>query len=391
MFKPNDLICPIRKKAAKNGYEKRGSVMRMRCLTSSVVALVAVVLAVYSASAGTVRYVSPSGTETNGYTNLAMAAKTIQKAVGISSNGDSVLVADATYLLTSSIPISAEITLQSINGYTNCIIDGGDTSNRIFVIATNVTIEGFTMTKCRQSDVDCPITGCGGAIYLSASGTVRSCYFVSNSVDRQHMSGGGVCLQNGGTIENSIFRNNIAYQGGGGGVYMANGGYLINCLIDGNMTYTWRSDGGGVRCSGGVLRNCLITGNSSAGDFYQDAKGGGGAHCINGSIVENCTIVFNTNTWDAAGGLILINSTSRNSIVYANFGTNCANYTNQNSAITFSCMTPLPSGTGNTTSDPAFVSGFRLASGSPCIDKGTNQAWMSGTLDLAGGSRICSG
>ena len=51
----------------------------------------------------------------------------------------------------------------------------------------------------------------------------------------------------------------------------------------------------------------------------------------------------------------------------------------------------MPPGTGNIASDPDFVNGYHLGAGSPCIDTGTNQAWMTTATDLDGNPRIANG
>jgi hypothetical protein len=48
-------------------------------------------------------------------------------------------------------------------------------------------------------------------------------------------------------------------------------------------------------------------------------------------------------------------------------------------------------GIGNTTNNPLFASGFRLSTNSPCINMGTNLAWMTGNPDLDGNPRIANG
>ena len=71
--------------------------------------------------------------------------------------------------------------------------------------------------------------------------------------------------------------------------------------------------------------------------------------------------------------------TSMPSDNYANNAASPSNYS-------FTCTTPLPSGTNNITGDPAFVdrsaADLRLAANSPCIDAGINQDWMFGATDL---------
>jgi len=59
--------------------------------------------------------------------------------------------------------------------------------------------------------------------------------------------------------------------------------------------------------------------------------------------------------------------------------------------VSYSCMSPLVAGTGNVTNEPSFAPGFRLSAGSPCIDRGTNLAWMVGAADLDGNDRLING
>ncbi len=61
--------------------------------------------------------------------------------------------------------------------------------------------------------------------------------------------------------------------------------------------------------------------------------------------------------------------------------------------VNFSTFTPaVPGGTGNLHADPEFqdrdTRDYTLRPSSPCIDKGTNQLWMTGATDLGGDPRI---
>jgi hypothetical protein len=62
--------------------------------------------------------------------------------------------------------------------------------------------------------------------------------------------------------------------------------------------------------------------------------------------------------------------------------------------LNYCCTTPLPSGTGNFTSDPLVVDlaggDLRLQMGSPCINTGNN-AYVVGTTDLDGNPLIVGG
>ena len=49
----------------------------------------------------------------------------------------------------------------------------------------------------------------------------------------------------------------------------------------------------------------------------------------------------------------------------------------------------LSQGTGNITNAPMYnASTYRLSEGSPCINRGANQDWMTNAVDLDGRTRI---
>ena len=86
-----------------------------------------------------------------------------------------------------------------------------------------------------------------------------------------------------------------------------------------------------------------------------------------------------------------IPSRLENSIVYANTATTSNNCWGAFIA-TNSCSYPLLDGTDNITNDPVFVNkdtdNWRLKANSPCLNKGTNQSWMTNAVDLDGRMRI---
>src|SRR5262249_25792278 len=145
--------------------------------------------------------------------------------------------------------------------------------------------------------------------------------------------------------------------GGGGASHIT----LLNCTISANVTGPGSGQGGGVdSCNatncvitrnssgrgGGAefsnLRNCVLTQNQASGN-------GGGAE--NGILV-NCTLTGNTG--NPGGGTA--NNTMINSIVYGNrsITSSTSNYTG--STFSYSCTSPLPSGTGNFDANPQLIS-----------------------------------
>lgn len=262
------------------------------------------------------------------YTNWATAAINIQDAVNACAIGDSVVVTDGVY---------------AAGG----LVVYGAMTNRVAITqaVTVRSVNGPAVTI---------IQGAGPV----GDGAVR-CAYVAN----------GAALS-GFTLTNGFTRaiDDATQERSGGGVWCVPGAVVSNCVLSGN---TAQDSGGGAY--GGAFYNCLFTGNT--------ATFGGGAY---GATLNNCTVSGNT----AYQGGGVNNVTAQNCILSGNSATTNANWLS--STCVCCCTAPLPTGAGNFTSDPMFVGAgdFHLQVGSPCIDHGTNQAWMTGALDLDGHSRI---
>ena len=90
-------------------------------------------------------------------------------------------------------------------------------------------------------------------------------------------------------------------------------------------------------------------------------------------------------------------STLRNSIVYGNSSkVTQTNVYLAGAGFTFTncCVAPLTGvvGADNTDQDPLYqgpaTGDYRLQAGSPCVNTGTNQDWMSTAVDLDGHARL---
>lgn len=314
-------------------------------------------------------YVSLMGTNISPYTSWANAATDIQSAVDVASDGETVLVTNGTYTLTNQITITNGITLRSVNGPNSTFVNGNHATRCLLLSNANAVVEGFT---------------------------------ISNGYDASY--GGGALIHHG-TLGNCLITKNNAV-GAAGGIFIAYASSIsdvlvTNCVISHNIA---DSVGGGIYMEQGCLRNCLIYGNSAWNN-------GGGVHVSYNSpnqlVMENCTITENEVT-DASGqgGGIFIYCTNvyiRNTISYLNSGAYSNwyawDYGDVTSSVTFSncCTAPLTgshiiNNGGSIDSDPLFVDAnsgnYRLSSVSPCINTGTNQAWMTGATDLDGNTRI---
>jgi len=261
------------------------------------------------------QYVSPVGNDANDGLSWATPKKTIQAAVNIASTiyGGTVWVTNGTYLVDSEILITNVIAVQSVNGATDTIIDGGG-AHRCFNLGSSAcTIRGFTIQH-GYSLTD------GGGIYCSSrTPIVENCIIKTNSATSD---GGGVC---NGTANNCTIVNNSAKYGGG----MYNG-TVNNCTIINNSA---TSNGGGIFM--GTVNNCTIMNNSA------EKEGGG----ICRGMANNCIVWYNR----APEGSNLISTTAR-----------------------YSCSPDVTNGSdGCITNEPVMASTDHLSLSSPCIGAGS--------------------
>ena len=327
-------------------------------------------------SAASTHYVDAGGANpVSPYTNWSTAATSIQDAVDVSTNGDTVLVTNgvyqtggSSYWVTTYYPnysvatrvvVTKAITVRSVNGPAQTVIVGNLTDPTVYqytyqvwsasvrcVLLTNgATLDGFTLTNGYSAG-----GGGGGVSSSSTNSMITNCIITHNTVDN---------------------------YGGGGGAFS---GTLNNCVLIANHDLT---EGGGAASS--VLNNCLLVGNIAAGGG--GGSGGGAYSCV----LNNCTIVTNLASADGGG---VSGCTLNNCIVYDNI----AAWLGQNydpywvSSFNYCCTTPMPTnGWGNITNDPAFVNltngDFHLQAISRCINAGINSS-VVGSTDLDGNPRI---
>ncbi|MCX6926203.1 MAG: hypothetical protein NT154_23795, partial [Verrucomicrobia bacterium] len=356
------------------------------------------------------------------YLSWATAATNIQDAVDAATvPGALVLVTNGVYAaggraligtMTNRVAVDKPLTLRSVNGPTNTIIQGyqvpgtnnGDGAIRCVYLADDASLSGFTLTNgATQTSADyknqsgggvwceglstvvfnCVLSGnsayfLGGGAY---AGTLSDCTLSSNAAGSK---GGGAAW---GTLNNCTLTGNSASNGGG-----ASDSTLFNCLLMGNSA-GWR--GGGV--ADGTLNNCTLVGNSAHSGGGADESSlnncmlssnsadwhGGGA---SGSSLNNCTLTGNL---ASHGGGVSIGgyfgedvSILKNCIVYFNTAPDGANFID--ARLDHCCTTPLPiNGVGNITLDPQLLDTAHLSPGSPCRAAGS-AAYTSGT-DIDGG------
>ncbi len=345
--------------------------------------LLAALLAHGSTFAATTFYVDATRPDDSGAgTNWATAKLTIQAAVDLTADGDTVRVADGTYnlggmitpgyALTNRVCITSAITVTSENGPDVTIIEGamdpvstnGDAAIRcVYLANSGATLSGFTLTNghTRDSSGHYAYERSGGGVNCKLGGSVSNCLISGNSaysygggayygvlndctlsVNHAVSSGGGAAYS---TMSNCVINGNTAIINGGGTYYV---GTLYRCSLSNN---TAKAKGGGAYS--GTLIECRITDNTAgtegggtydaqldrcqligneAGTYGGGVKGGSLQNCfvsrnqagyaggVYGSTMTGCTITYNTAT-NRYGGVAYVNSFT-NCIVYHNSSAN---------------------------------------------------------------------
>ncbi|WP_136061200.1 choice-of-anchor Q domain-containing protein [Pontiella sulfatireligans] len=307
------------------------------------------------------------------YTSWESSTTSIQDAVDIAENGDTVLIGDGTYNVTSQIEIRTGLTVRSVNGCDKTIVDANGNCRvfRIIITKTDrtgpVVVEGFTMTG---GDAIVKSNAIGGGITVRGSAPIKIADCIVEANDARW--GGGIYFEVGtgehvsAVVENCIIRNNRAKNSGGG----------VNVALREKAT------------SEITIQNCNIYSNSA------EVDGGGVCVFVNDKYPENkvinCTIVWNRAlNYGGAKNIDIYNS-----IIYGNSTPDIGG--EQKKLRVFNSCSPSidRSHTGNVGKKPRFVNAkrgdYRLQPDSPCIDAGSNIHTNQAT-DLDGNPRIMDG
>jgi len=369
-----------------------------------------------------------------GILNVPGDSATIQGAILLAADGDTILVAPGTYVGTIDL-LGKQLVIEGTGGAGVTIIDGNGGGSTVSVHTgepAGTAIRGFTITGGSGQPVGIldvfgqpeVIPGAGGVhVGASAHLALTDCVIAGNSVTGQDSTGGGVFLS-GGTLSMSgcTVSGNTSQRGAA----IALLGYAhtlsaSNCTLSGNSAtsgsalYSWWGSGTLADCAitdntgDGIILvgyqthfiRCIVRGNTGWGlDSYGSSgadviglaflgNGLGGAHCWPGKftsedIVEDC--VF-------AGGDGLDTGNPWADIARCTFDD--ATITATNTALTikdsigrgstaingYSLLTVTYSdieggfaGTGNIDADPLWVDAqnddYSLLPASPCIDAG---------------------
>lgn len=250
-------------------------------------------------------YVRPAGTCTNTelqfpYTSWDNAATNIQWAIDAAAFTETVWVTNGVYSVTTQVAITNNITLKSVNGWSNTLVyaDWPSYTTRVFYVVNTGVLDGFTISNGHWWG---NATLGGGGAFIASSSTVQNCYFTYNACSNTaDVGGGGGAYTATAKVHNCYFVSNIIFKGLGGGGVFCQGTLITNSYFIMNHAANASAYGGGMylqyaRCTN-RLWNCFIISNTVvgyAGGIY--AENGGGT-------ILNCTIACNRAGNSGGGG-----------------------------------------------------------------------------------------
>jgi hypothetical protein len=390
-------------------------------------------------------YVDGSVSQPGDGSSWESAFKRIQEGIDASSNRDTVIVAEGTYV--ENISFKAKKTKNIILRSTNplnpnvvasTIIDGNQSGSVVTFAGTedgSCVLSGFTIRNGQA------VYGggiCGGTWepglepkITPTRATIENNVIEGNTALEYAFYGGGGLACCNGIIRNTVIRGNTASFGLGGGLLQCHGliegntitgnsaerpgGGLCDCdgVIRGNtITANEALEGGGLAgCDGTILNNIIKNNRATA----PPTMGGGGLVNCDGTI-ENNLIAGNSAAF-AGGGVcscygILLNNTIvansaqrgggldnclamiRNCIIWGNAAGGEGDQFYEAGPACYSCIQDSNrGGQGNISDDPLFVDeshrDYRLQPDSPCVDAGCDYYWFVWPQrDLDGNCRL---
>ena len=235
------------------------------------------------------KYVKPDGDYSLDGKSWANAFATIQTAVWGVPAGDTVFIAEGTYMQAFSVSDGQTI-LGGYNATTGerdielyeTIIDGTDQGKWIIVKydappASLITIDGITMQNADHSNE-------GGAMFMRGNMIVSNCKFVNC----HGSNGGAINFEQGNATVQGVIRNcliELCSATSSGGAIRNKGALIENCIIRGcqGKYGTIRNE------NNGVVRNCVLYNNSASVSGWPNS---GGIFNESGEVI-NCTLCNN--------------------------------------------------------------------------------------------------
>jgi hypothetical protein len=195
-------------------------------------------------------HVSTTGSDSTGDGSDGNPFSTIQTAIDLSSDGDSVLVEAGTYI--ENINFNGKnIVVTSADGPGEAVIDGNESGSVVTFENeedSTAVLSGFILTNGYATN--------GGGIFLSNSSPILINVTLMNN--NANSAGGGMYMyQSSPKLTNVTITSNLAGQAGGG-MYLASSSSatLTSCIIWYNNPSQWSTTGGSsVTATYSAIRN----------------------------------------------------------------------------------------------------------------------------------------
>jgi hypothetical protein len=262
-------------------------------------------------------YVATTGNDTTGDGSQTSPYLTIQKGIDNAFKDCTVMVEDGTYTGTGNVNLNfqyKEITVRSVNGSENCIIDCENTADTCAFIfdngeGTGSVVDGFTIQNGNN------LYGGGIECTNYSSPTITNNVFSMNNATGTNYGGGGIfCYYSSAVITNNTFINNTATSYGGGVYCYGSHAVITNNTFTGNTA----TSGGGIFINTSVVN--LTNNTFLANEAIGTDTGGGGMYCyMSGAAAINGNIIRG-NIADYGAGILFDQSpqTITNNVIVAN-------------------------------------------------------------------------
>ena len=198
---------------------------------------------------GTTNYVSKSGNDANNGKSWATAKKTIQAAVDLCADGDTVIVDDGEY---------SDTTAWTASGYSNPVVV--KITKRIHLVSRNGKAKTHIVGQLAN-------TSSG----VANDGTAHRCIYVSNVAN---VLIEGFTIRNGATAGAAAGNNTFDSAGGVCGASSSTG-YLVDCDV-----VNCRAGVGAALSRGIVPIRCAFIGNYSVNAQYVFYRTTGAYNCV---------------------------------------------------------------------------------------------------------------
>jgi hypothetical protein len=279
---------------------------------------------------------------------------TIQDAIDIAADGDTLMVAAGTY--NENIDFKGKpVTLRSVSGPQTTVIDGKTSRWRSKPALAFHTcaegpaeVDGFTITNGFSG------ISVGGKDSCDQSVSIKNCLVIDNGTETysagMQTKGGGILIAHdwAALISNCVVADNHAHLGGG--LYVDGSAQIVNStIVDNFASYSGGSEnsrGGGIYFADSpdtslTLVNSIVWGNAKGPCGYD--------------LTIKKTVCGKSQIYEVEEG---------------------------SSAVTYSDVEEGFTGEGNLDADPALDDNYHLQVDSPCIDAGTDDRGTHPSLPL---------